>query len=398
MATSRRLGAGGQLAARTGEMQLVRDGAPAYSLTPAIIGESAAWTRVMAVATRVAQGRAKVLITGESGVGKDILARAIHSRSERAAHRFVALNCASFSETLLESELFGHVKGSFTGAFRDKIGKLQQAHRGTIFLDEIAEMSLRMQALLLRFLENGEIQPVGSDLPPTRVDVRVVSATNRDLPGLVARGEFREDLLYRIKVAHLQVPPLRERVEDIRPLVAHVLAQTGRALIISDDALAILERYRWPGNVRELQNVVEQMVSTAPGTLIGIDDLPAAITASQGGHVYQRTERRRRVSDELYDELVAGRYDFWDDIHGLFTSRDITRADLRQLVRHGLTTTAGSYRGLLQLFGMDQGDYKKLMNFLAAHDCGVDPREFKPGATEASSSQLRQRRTSGARG
>jgi transcriptional regulator with PAS, ATPase and Fis domain len=380
-------------------MQLVRDGVPpVYSLTPAIVGESAAWTRVMAVATRIAAGRAKVLITGESGVGKDILARVIHSRSERAAHRFVALNCASFSETLLESELFGHVKGSFTGAFRDKIGKLQQAHRGTIFLDEIAEMSLRMQALLLRFLENGEIQPVGSDQPPMRVDVRVVSATNRDLPGLVAKGEFREDLLYRIKVAHLQVPPLRERAEDIRPLVAYVLTQAGRTLTVSEEALAILERYRWPGNVRELQNVVEQMASTATGDRIGIDDLPPAIAASQGGHVYQRTERRRRVSDDLYDELVAGRYDFWDDIHGLFTGRDITRADLRQLIRRGLATTNGSYRGLLQLFGMEQGDYKKLLNFLAAHDCGVDPREFKPGRAQPRATDARPRRASGERG
>ena len=214
----------------------------------------------------------------------------------------------------------------------------------------------------------------------------------------MAKGEFREDLLYRIKVAHLQVPPLRERIEDIRPLATHVLAQTGRALTISDEALAILERYRWPGNVRELQNVVEQMASTSEGNQIGIDDLPPAIAASQGGHGYQRTERRRRVSDELYDELVAGRYDFWDDIHGLFTGRDITRADLRQLVRRGLSATAGNYRGLLQLFGMDQADYKKLMNFLAAHDCGVDHREFKPGRAEASTGLPRPRRASGERG
>ena len=361
-------------------MQLIRDDGPGtYSLTPMVIGESPAWQRVMTIATRIAGGQAKVLITGESGSGKDIVARVIHSRSPRAPHRFVALNCASLSETLLESELFGHVKGSFTGAFRDKIGKLQQAHRGTIFLDEIAKMSLRMQALLLRFLENGEIQPVGSDAPPTRVDVRVVSATNRDLTSMVAKGEFREDLLYRIKVAHLQVPPLRDRVEDIRPLVMHVVAHASRALTIVDDVMALLERYRWPGNVRELQNVVEQMIATSVGDEIGLDEVPPAVAASQGGHAYQRVERRRRVSDELYDELVAGRYDFWNDIYTLFTARDITRADLRQLVRRGLTAAHGSYRGLLDLFGMDQQDYKKLLNFLAAHECSVDPREFRPG-------------------
>lgn len=358
---------------------LTDDSTGACPPAPTVIGESPAWQRVMTIATRMAAGRAKVLITGESGAGKDVVARVIHARSSRAHQRFVALNCASFSETLLESELFGHVKGSFTGAFRDKVGKLQQAHRGTIFLDEIAEMSLRMQALLLRVLENGEVLPVGSDAAPIRVDVRVISATNRDLTAMVAKGEFREDLLYRIKVAHLHVPPLRDRTEDIRPLVRHVLAQAGRPMTIEEEAMARLERYRWPGNVRELQNVVEQMMATAAGDAIGLEDVPPAVAASQGGHAYHQVERRRRVSDELYDELVNGRYDFWDDVYTLFTARDITRADLRQLVRRGLITSHGNYRGLLALFGMDQQDYKRLLNFLAAHECSVDPREFKPG-------------------
>ncbi len=140
----------------------------------------------------------------------------------------MALNCASVAETLLESELFGHVKGSFTGAYRDKVGKLQQAHRGTIFLDEIGEMSLRMQAMLLRFLENGEVVPVGSDSAATRVDVRVISATNRNLHDMVAKGLFREDLLYRINVGQIEVPPLRERREDIAPLIENVIARSGR--------------------------------------------------------------------------------------------------------------------------------------------------------------------------
>ena len=186
---------------------------------PDMVGASPALTRVVAMARRVAAGNAKVLITGESGVGKDVIARLIHARSPRAQYGYVALNCASFSEALLESELFGHSKGSFTGAYRDKVGKLQLAHRGTIFLDEIGEMSLRMQAMLLRFLENGEIQPVGSDGAAQWVDVRVIAATNRDLPAMVARGEFREDLLYRIRVAHLHIAPLRDRREDIKPLI-----------------------------------------------------------------------------------------------------------------------------------------------------------------------------------
>jgi transcriptional regulator with PAS, ATPase and Fis domain len=349
----------------------------AAGAAPSIVGSSPALREVVEMAERVAQRNAKVLITGESGVGKDVIARLIHARSQRADQRFVALNCAAFSETLLESELFGHVKGSFTGAYRDKIGKLQQAHRGTIFLDEIAEMSLRMQALLLRFLENGEILPVGSDSAPIRADVRVLSATNRDLPEMVAKGEFREDLLYRIKVAHIRVPPLRERREDIRPLIEHTLSRCGRPVVIAEDALALLEKYRWPGNVRELQNVVEQMSSMAPGDELGVAELPEAIAAPKGSHLYPRNERRRRVSDELYDALVAGGQRFWEDVHTLFTNRDLTRADVRQLVRRGLAMTGGNYRGVLQLFNMDQQDYKKLMNFLAAHDCVVDYREFR---------------------
>jgi transcriptional regulator with PAS, ATPase and Fis domain len=370
-------------------MRLVHDD-PIPPLTiPTIIGSSPAMRRVLALAARVAEGRSKVLITGESGVGKDVVARFIHSRSPRAAEPFVAFNCASLSETLLESELFGHVKGSFTGAFRNKVGKLPLAHRGTVFLDEIGEMSLRMQALLLRFLENGEVQPVGSDGPSFRVDVRVLSATNRDLSELVERGEFREDLLYRIKVAHVHVPPLRERRDDIRPLVEYVLAHGGAPLSITEDAMAMLEQYDWPGNVRELQNVVEQLsLVAARDSRIGVDELPAAVLRSRARHSYEKRERRRRVSDDLYDELVTGRYGFWDDIYTLFTRRDITRADLRQLVRLGLAA-GGSYRGMLGLFGMDQRDYKKLMNFLAAHECRVDYREFRREKVEPPSRSVR---------
>src|SRR5689334_18358217 len=210
---------------------------------PTLVGSSRAMEQLRTAAARVAAGAAKVLITGESGVGKDLVARFIHARSPRASRAFVALNCAGISETLLESELFGHVRGSFTGAHRDKVGLFQAAHRGTVFLDEVGEMSLRMQALLLRFLENGEVKPVGSDSVSAKVDVRVVAATNRSLPDLVGRGHFREDLMYRIMVVHLEVPPLRERREDIRSLVAHILERGALPLDLSDEALAALERY-----------------------------------------------------------------------------------------------------------------------------------------------------------
>lgn len=350
--------------------------------SPIVVGESPAFKRIVTLAERVAPTNAKVLITGESGVGKDVIARLVHAKSTRASQRYVALNCASFSETLLESELFGHVKGSFTGAYRDKIGKLQLAHRGTIFLDEIAEMSLRMQAMLLRFLENGEVNPVGSDAPPVRVDVRVISATNRDLPAMVAKGEFREDLLYRIRVAHIHVPPLRERKEDIRPLIQHALERTGAEIMIDEPALQALERYRWPGNVRELQNVVEQIVAMTGGNVAGLDELPPAVLASQPGAISPVRDRRRRVADDLYEGLVSGGYQFWTHVHPMFMKRDITRADLRQLVRRGLEATGGNYRGVLELFGIDQQDYKRFLNFLASHDCAVDFREFR-GAKRA---------------
>src|SRR5262245_1279695 len=227
---------------------------------------SAAMLDLFKFAKRAAVNDAKVLVTGESGVGKDVVARQIHANSKRRLKEFVPVNCAGVTESLLESELFGHVKGSFTGAFRDKVGKLRLAHQGTLFLDEVGEMSLRMQALLLRFLENGEIQSVGSDAAPAVVDVRVVAATNRNLSEMVAAGKFREDLLYRLRVIHLHVPPLRNRVEDIRPLAMHFFARRGQLATLTEEAWQMLSQYRWPGNVRELQNVVEQMawLSNAP--------------------------------------------------------------------------------------------------------------------------------------
>lgn len=241
--------------------------------TPVIVAGSAAMLEVLAIARRSAAGNAKVLITGESGVGKDIIARLIHVSSPRAGGPFIAVNCAGLTETLLESELFGHVKGSFTGAYRDKRGKLQMAHGGTLFLDEVGEMSLRMQALLLRFLETGEIQSVGAHEETAHADVRVVAATNRNLPERVAAGEFREDLLYRLRVIHIHVP-LRERREDIPLLVAHLLKRSERPMEVSEDAMLLLQRYRWPGNIRELQNVVEQAMWFADREMIDVGHLP----------------------------------------------------------------------------------------------------------------------------
>ena len=352
---------------------------------PEVIVSSAHMRELLQFAERAAESDAKVLITGESGTGKDVLARYVHFNSNRRNGEYVAVNCAGVSESLLESELFGHVKGSFTGAYRDKIGKLQLAHRGTLFLDEVGEMSLRMQAMLLRFLENGEIQAVGADQARAAVDVRVIAATNRNLPEAVAAGHFREDLLYRLRVIHLHVPPLRERKEEIRPLANAFIKKFGRDVEFSDEAWQALQRYRWPGNIRELQNVIEQMVWMAqPGTPAGIGVVPQAVRLSTQALLPAR-ERRRQVADDLYKALVSGEHTFWDHIYPIFLSRDITRHDIRELVRRGLSVTRGSYRGLLELFKMPPEDYKRFMNFLTTHKCRADFREFRSPAAEVSS-------------
>ena len=349
-----------------------------FQQEPFIVSASDAMRNVLVLANRVAAGDAKVLVTGESGVGKDLVARYIHARSPRAARDFVAVNCAAVPEPLLESELFGHARGSFTGAYRDKVGKLELSHGGTIFLDEVGEMSVRMQVLLLRFLENGEIQAVGAERASTRVDARVICATNRNLSEMVASGAFREDLLYRIQVAHLHVPPLRHRRDDIRALVEHTIERTGRQLRVSDEAMRALEGYRWPGNVRELQNVVEQLVWMTSSDVVDVNDLPPA-TRADGRAALQVRERRRQLADDLYAELVSGNFSFWNQVHSLFLSRDITRHDIRELVRKGLITTCGNYKALVRLFGMPAGDYKRFLNFIAAHDCSVNARSYRAG-------------------
>src|SRR6478752_2254471 len=248
-----------------------------------MVGISAAIQGVEDEIEHAARCDAKVLITGESGVGKEIVARSIHERSARSRGPLVTINCAGFPDSLLESELFGHMKGSFTDAHRDKRGWLESAHGGTIFMDEVGEMSLRMQASLLRFLETGEIQRVGSDrkLPP--VDVRVVTATHRRLLDNIVDKTFREDLYYRLNVVHIEVPPLRDRREDIPVLLNHFLHGFAEAyqIVVPEvvaDASECLTAYHWPGNVRELRNVAERLILRAREGKITLDALPAEVT------------------------------------------------------------------------------------------------------------------------
>src|SRR5688572_28175641 len=221
---------------------------------PLLLGESAAITVVREAIASAARTQAKVLITGETGVGKEVVARLVHQQGPRATRAFVAVNCSGIPETLLESELFGHTRGSFTGAYRDKSGLIRQAERGTLFLDELGEMSLRMQAVLLRFTETGEIQPVGADATVGRADVRLITATNRNLRARIAAGEFREDLYYRLNVIQILIPPLRDRGDDILLLLDHYLGHAAQAHglrhpQLSPDAAQLLLAYAWPGNV-----------------------------------------------------------------------------------------------------------------------------------------------------
>jgi len=246
-----------------------------------IIGTTPAIQRVIAMITQVASSPIPVLITGESGTGKELVARAIHNNSTRSKQHFKPLNCAGLSESILESELFGHVKGAFTGADRDREGVFEYADGGTLFLDEIGDMSMPMQAKLLRVLESGELVRVGANAPRT-VDVRLLSATNHDLQELIDAGGFREDLYYRIRGAQIHLPPLRERRDDI-PLLArfyidqHVATSGGATAGIDDDTMMALMRFDWPGNVRQLINVTQNMVLAAAGGQIEMLHVPVEV-------------------------------------------------------------------------------------------------------------------------
>ena len=251
---------------------------------PGIIGRSSAIAHMQEIIDTVAPTEATVLISGESGTGKELVARALHAHSSRADKIFVTVNCAALAENLLESELFGHEKGSFTGAERRREGRFAQAHGGTLFLDEVGEMPLSVQAKLLRALQQGEVQRVGSDTQLT-VDVRVLAATNRDLRQEVAQKRFREDLFFRLNVISVDVPPLREREEDIPLLAAHFLegfASRNRKVVrgFSPQALDTMLRYSWPGNVRELENAVERAVILCHGDLITGRELPSMLSCA----------------------------------------------------------------------------------------------------------------------
>jgi DNA-binding NtrC family response regulator len=305
-----------------------------------IIGKSAAMQDVFALIRRLSASSVNVLITGESGTGKELVARALHFHSPRAKKPFVAVNCAAIPDTLLESELFGYKRGAFTDARTDRAGMFIEADGGTIFLDEIGDLSPALQAKLLRVLQERELRPLGA-ARPERVDVRVVSATHRDLTQRMAEGSFREDLFYRLNVIEIVLPPLRDRSEDIIPLADHFLAEaarrTGKRIGgLAQAAYKVLLSYPWPGNVRELENVIERAVALSESELIGPDELPAQV-------------RERRTQDVLAGALA----------------RNLTLAELeREYIHRVLTAEGGNKTRAAQRLGLDRKTlYRKLEEY-----------------------------------
>jgi two-component system, NtrC family, nitrogen regulation response regulator NtrX len=246
-----------------------------------LVGDSPGLKKVMDAIRRASPTNATVLITGESGVGKELVARSVHRNSLRSRERFIQVNCAAIPDDLIESELFGHEKGSFTGATEKQIGKFEQADKGTIFLDEVADMSLKTQAKVLRVLQEGEVERLGS-ARTIKVDVRVIAATNKQLENEIEKGTFREDLYFRLNVIPISVPPLRERREDIPPLVRHFVElfsreNNFRPKRVTPAAMDILQRYRWKGNIRELRNTVERLIIMTPTDTLDVPDLPETV-------------------------------------------------------------------------------------------------------------------------
>ena len=363
-----------------------------FAEQPVLIGESAVIDALHADIQSAARTHAKVLITGETGVGKEVVARLIHNQSARSRQPFMAVNCSGIPETLLASELFGHARGSFTGAYRDKVGLVRQADRGTLFLDELGEMSLAMQAMLLRFSETGEIQTVGMDAPAGRTDVRLITATNRDLREQIAAGEFREDLYYRLNVIHIRIPPLRERGRDVVLLFRHFLRRASEAHHLpppelTAEAEQLVLAYQWPGNVRELRNVTERIALRDSNRPITPTDLPMEVRGGQrvavvvpgpGDVVSVEQPQSHSIAQHLWDKLMTGG-DFWEVVQKPFRAHEVTRAELAALIDRGLQETRGSYRALVRLFNLPPSDYKRFHAFLYQQNCNLPVGPYRTG-------------------
>jgi len=354
--------------------------ASAPDASVALLGGSRTMLSLRQDIERAARCTAKVLITGETGAGKEVVARCIHHQSARSRRPFAAINCSGITESLLESELFGHIRGSFTDAHRDTPGLIRQAQGGTLFLDELGEMSLRMQAMLLRFADTGELQPVGALGVMQACDVRLITATNRDLRGLIEAGAFRQDLFYRVNVIAISVPPLRDHAEDVPALLQHYLqraSSTHGVLTPEIDASAMdaLIAYSWPGNVRELRNVAERLVLEDFQRPVTADDLRLSTATHEHAAVSTEGIDSSRTA-HLWEQFESGR-NFWTVVYQPFKRRELTRHDVTELIHGGLSRTAGSYRNLLGLFNLPAADYKRFHAFLRQQNCNLDVRRYR---------------------
>jgi DNA-binding NtrC family response regulator len=380
-----------------------------------MIGESAVMATLRSQIAAAARTSAKVLIVGETGVGKEIAARQLHEQSIYRLKPFVAVNCSGVPETLLESELFGHMRGSFTGAYRDKPGFIRQASGGTLFLDELGEMSLRMQGVLLRFTETGEVQPVGADTPTQHVKVRLITATNQDLREQIAAGTFREDLFYRLNVIQLRIPPLRERRDDVLLLMQHYLERATTTFAVhapelTPDASQLLVAYDWPGNIRELRNVAERLALRDARRALTADDLPIELRGGMRPRMMTPAPMSAepvpqepvapalppisRVADELWHRMANGE-DFWTVVHKAYKARELARQDLASLIDRGLQETCGSYRALLTVFHLPPSDYKRFHAFLYQQRCNLPVASYRRRASRTPSLASATRPVSG---
>jgi transcriptional regulator with GAF, ATPase, and Fis domain len=329
------------------QAELLQDGLVARARFPGIVTRDPGLLGVLRLVSRVAESDARVLVLGETGTGKELVARSLHANSRRRTRPFVALNCAALPAGLLESELFGHVRGAFTGADRDRRGRIASAEGGTLFLDEVGELAPDLQARLLRVLETGELQRVGSDAVE-KVDVRVVSATHRDLRKLVDEGRFRQDLYFRLRVVEVRVPALRERRSDVPLLVAHFLQQHGPGLTVTAEAMRVLSAWSWPGNVRELGHAMERACLMACEGMIGLEALPPEIggvsvegaEAEAGGLQAARRAAVLHVEKEFVAELLAR---CGGNVSQASRESGLRRSYLQKLIaRHGLRVPRSS--------------------------------------------------------
>lgn len=356
---------------------------PPYKL----LGQCGAIVEVLNEARFVSATDFKVLLTGESGVGKGLLAQFIHENSPRRQRKMLSRNCAGVAQSRLEMELFGHLRGGITDAHSDRAGLFERAHGSTLLLVDVGEIGPRIQARLLHVLENGEVPPAGSDRGSGMIDVRIISATNRDLLQRTSEQAFCVDLYYRLNVAHLQIPPLRERREDISFLMGSylkILSEDFRLPLCALDrsALSTLEAHSWPGNIRELREVAQLLALTYAGRVVAVDQLPETVVAERGPMPpIEAAPVLSSVADPVatacYEQITQGLESFWTVVYGPFLARKLTRDTVRAVITRGLRQTNGSYKALTTLFNLPPTDHKRLLNLLQQHNCRPRPKAFR---------------------